>query len=143
MTQTDLESPEMNVCHDQARTALAPSPVERNLTLTRWSTSSQRAANTLVASTGQWRSDPAMPRRITWNGTTDEALVLLHALREHCECSVDNGRTVAICASHAMLVRDQRAVDGLLFMRRMAARLLAEEFDLTPDRAATAIPVVA
>jgi hypothetical protein len=29
-----------------------------------------------------------------------------------------------------MLVRDQRAVDGLLFMRRMAARLLAGEFDL-------------
>ena len=29
-----------------------------------------------------------------------------------------------------MLARDQRAVDGLLFMRRMAARLLAEEFDV-------------
>jgi hypothetical protein len=29
-----------------------------------------------------------------------------------------------------MLANDQRAVDGLLFMRRMAARLLAEEFDL-------------
>ena len=84
-----------------------------------------------------------MTRRITWNGTTDEALVLLHALREHCECSVDNGRTVAICASHAMLVRDQRAVDGLLFMRRMAARLLAEEFDLAPDLTAAAIPVIA
>jgi hypothetical protein len=27
-----------------------------------------------------------------------------------------------------MLARDQRAVDGLLFMRRMATRLLAEEF---------------
>jgi len=84
-----------------------------------------------------------MPRRITWNGTTDEALVLLHALREHCECRVDNGRTVAICASHTMLVRDQRAVDGLLFMRRMAARLLAEEFDLAPERATAAIPVIA
>lgn len=29
-----------------------------------------------------------------------------------------------------MLTRDQRAVDGLLFMRRMAARLLAEEFNV-------------
>jgi hypothetical protein len=76
-----------------------------------------------------------MPRRITWNGTTDEALVLLQALREHCECRVDNGRTVAICASHSMLVRDQRAVDGLLFMRRMAARLLAEEFDIAAKHA--------
>jgi hypothetical protein len=71
-----------------------------------------------------------MTRRITWNGTTDEALALLHALRAHCECRVDAGRTVAPCASHAMLARDQRAVDGLLFMRRMAARLLAEEFDV-------------
>ena len=71
-----------------------------------------------------------MARRITWNGTTDEALALLHALRAHCECRVDEGRTIAPCASHAMLARDQRAVDGLLFMRRMAARLLAEEFDL-------------
>jgi hypothetical protein len=83
-----------------------------------------------------------MPRRIIWNGTTDEALVLLHALREHCACRVDNGRTVAICASHSMLVRDQRAVDGLLFMRRMAARLLAEEFDIAARPAVLApVPV--
>jgi hypothetical protein len=76
--------------------------------------------------------EPGLPmaRRITWNGTTDEALILLHALRAHCECRVDEGRTVAPCASHAMLARDQRAVDGLLFMRRMAPRLLAEEFDV-------------
>ena len=79
-----------------------------------------------------------MLRRIIWNGTTDEALVLLHALRENCECSVDNGRTLAICASHTMLVRDQRAVDGLLFMRRMAARLLAEEFDVAAKPAVQA-----
>jgi hypothetical protein len=83
-----------------------------------------------------------MPRHITWNGTTDEALALLHALRTHCECCVDNGRTVASCASHAMLARDQRAIDGLLFMRRMAARLLAEEFDVTLAPAVrTAVPL--
>ena len=76
-----------------------------------------------------------MARRITWNGTTDEALALLHALREHCECRVDQGRTVTPCASHSMLARDQRAVDGLLFMRRMVARLLAEEFDVTTKTA--------
>jgi len=83
-----------------------------------------------------------MLRRIIWNGTTDEALVLLHALRENCECSQDNGRTLAIYASHTMLVRDQRAVDGLLFMRRMAARLLAEEFDVAAKPAVqAAVPV--
>ena len=71
-----------------------------------------------------------MPRRTNWNGTNDEALALLHALNAHCECRVETGRTVAPCAAHSMLARDQRAVDGLLFMRRMAARLLAEEFDV-------------
>jgi hypothetical protein len=74
-----------------------------------------------------------MARLITWKGTTDEALALLHALREHCDCHVEQGRTVAPCAGHTMLARDQRAVDGLLFMRRMAARLLAEEFDAVPS----------
>ncbi len=87
-----------------------------------------------------------MSRRITWNGTTDEALVLLHALRAHCECRVDNGRTVTPCASHTMLVRDQRAVHGLLFMRRMAARLLAEEFVVqtraTPGSNEASVPQV-
>lgn len=71
-----------------------------------------------------------MARRISWNGSTDEALALLHALREHCECRVDGGRTVEPCAGHTMLARDQRAIDGLLFMRRMAPRLLAEEFEV-------------
>ncbi|HEY0581129.1 MAG TPA: hypothetical protein VGE94_03045 [Chloroflexota bacterium] len=77
-----------------------------------------------------------MARRITWNGTTDEALALLHALKAHCECRVEAGRTVAPCASHHMLVRDQRAVDGLLFMRRMASRLLVEEFEVGVTAAA-------
>jgi hypothetical protein len=78
-----------------------------------------------------------MARQITWNGTTDEALALLHALREHCECRFDQGRTVTPCASHQMLARDQRAVDGLLFMRRMAAQLLAQEFALPSPNAVT------
>ena len=70
-----------------------------------------------------------MARRITWNGTSDEALALLAALSQHCSCHITHGRVVAVCAGHSMLANDQRAVDGLLFMRRMAARLLAEEFD--------------
>jgi hypothetical protein len=68
------------------------------------------------------------PHRIRWNGTSDEALALLHTLRRNCQCRVARGRTVAACAPHTMLAHDQRAVDGLLFMRRMAARLLIEEF---------------
>jgi hypothetical protein len=70
-----------------------------------------------------------MARRITWNGTTDEALALLQALRSHCECRRDEGRTMSACPSHSMLAHDQRAIDGLLFMRRMVGRLRVEEFD--------------
>ncbi|HEY2595251.1 MAG TPA: hypothetical protein VGK33_15265 [Chloroflexota bacterium] len=40
-----------------------------------------------------------------------------------------------------MLATDQRAIDGLLFMRRMAARLLTEEFDLTLPRIAKSVAV--
>ena len=71
-----------------------------------------------------------MAQRIVWNGTADEALALLHALQAHCSCEVENGRTVAACPAHLMLAHDQRAVDGLLFMRRLAGRLLAEEFNV-------------
>jgi hypothetical protein len=77
-----------------------------------------------------------MTRRTIWHGTNDEALALLQALNEHCKCRVETERTVAPCPSHHMLARDQRAVDGLLFMRRMAARLLAEEFDVALPAAA-------
>jgi hypothetical protein len=84
-----------------------------------------------------------MARQIIWNGTTVEALALLHALRAHCECGVDRGLTVTPCPSHRMLAHDQRAVDGLLFMRRMAARLLAEEFDLVVRTAPAAEALVA
>jgi hypothetical protein len=70
-----------------------------------------------------------MARQITWKGTPDEALALLHALRAHCECRVEQGRTIASCAGHRMLANEQRAIDGLVFMRRIAPRLLAAEFD--------------
>jgi hypothetical protein len=83
-----------------------------------------------------------MPRRITWNGTTDVALALLQALRANCECRIHAGRTVTACASHRMLARDQRAVDGLLFMRRIAGRLLAEEFGVPVPNAPIADAVV-
>ena len=70
-----------------------------------------------------------MPRTV-WHGTRQESLELLHAVRKYCTCDVEAGRMVTTCAAHAMLAHDQRAVDGLLFMRRMAERLLAEEFEL-------------
>ena len=71
-----------------------------------------------------------MPRTV-WHGTRQESLELLHAVRQHCACEVKAGVMVATCPAHAMLAHDQRAVDGLLFMRHMAERLLAEEFEMT------------
>jgi hypothetical protein len=71
-----------------------------------------------------------MARRIIWNGSPDEALALLQALTAHCTCHIADGRILAACPGHMMLAHDQRAIDGLLFMRRLAARLLAEEFDV-------------
>ncbi|MCA1644065.1 MAG: hypothetical protein LC797_00905 [Chloroflexi bacterium] len=38
------------------------------------------------------------------------------------------GVRLATCAPHRMLTEDQRALNGLLFARRMAERLNREEF---------------
>jgi hypothetical protein len=84
-----------------------------------------------------------MLRHIAWNGTDDEALALLHALRAHCKCRVEGGRTLTPCPGHAMLAREQRAVDGLLFMRRIAAHLLAGEFGAPAEPVAQALAVAA
>ena len=46
-----------------------------------------------------------MARRITWKGNTDEALALLHALREHCSCHVEQGRIVTGYAVFEAYVR--------------------------------------
>lgn len=62
-------------------------------------------------------------------GTGDEARDLLKALKRNCTCKTEHGRTVAACDGHTMLARDRRAVNGLVFERRNAARLRAEEFD--------------
>jgi len=46
-------------------------------------------------------------------------------LKRHCTCQV--GVEERGCPSHELLA-DQRAVDGLLFARTIAERLIAEEF---------------
>ena len=57
----------------------------------------------------------------TWNGTHLEQLDLLAAISRHCACQVGfDGVCVAVCPPHRMLVEDQRALDGLLFARRLA-----------------------
>ena len=80
-----------------------------------------------------------MHKWVTWHGTEDEAIALLRAFDRVCtqqrgggECCTFGPRRERLqtCAAHRLLM-DQRALDGLLWMRRMAPRLRAEEFDLS------------
>jgi hypothetical protein len=76
------------------------------------------------------RSDKVMrmASRVQWHGTRSEGLELMHALSRHCSCVFGaHGLRASVCAPHQMC-SDQRAVDGLLFSRRIAARLRNEEF---------------
>ena len=80
-----------------------------------------------------------MYRQTIWHGTEDEAIALLRAMDRTCtvrwgegeRCAVGpHGERLRACASHRLLL-DQRALDGLLWMRRSAERLRAEEFGLS------------
>src|SRR5262249_1288707 len=66
---------------------------------------------------------------VFWHGTPQEALELVHAVGANCgcECGMMGVRT-SVCEAHKMLTGDQRALDGLIFVRRLAERLLQEEF---------------
>lgn len=70
-----------------------------------------------------------MATSVLWHGTQTEALELLQALSRNCSCVVTaEGVRLSTCAPHEMLSTNQRAIDGLLFARRIAARLRSEEF---------------
>ncbi|HEY1293275.1 MAG TPA: hypothetical protein VGJ60_09355 [Chloroflexota bacterium] len=74
-----------------------------------------------------------MSTSVLWHGTQTEALELLQALSRNCACIVTaEGVRVSMCAPHQMLSSDQRAIDGLLFARRISERLLGEEFHPSP-----------
>jgi hypothetical protein len=76
-----------------------------------------------------------MGNRTIWNGTVEEAQELCEILKRNCECGAEPSNSSTRCPPHAMLLSDQRALDGLLFVRHIARRLLREEFD-TPAVAA-------
>jgi hypothetical protein len=74
-----------------------------------------------------------MASSVLWHGTQTEALELLQALSRNCSCVVTaEGVRLSTCAPHDMLTTDQRAIDGLLFARRIASRLRGEEFHPQP-----------
>lgn len=66
-----------------------------------------------------------------WHGDAAAALALQVAVQRNCTCQVDaNGITVpGNCGSHRAML-EQRFVDGILFGRYLAERLLIEEFCL-------------
>ena len=66
---------------------------------------------------------------VVWHGTQDEALALVDALARNCTCQFGmmNVR-LSTCPGHTALVEDQGFLDRLLFERRDAARLRAEEW---------------
>ena len=75
-----------------------------------------------------------MATSVLWHGNQTEALELLQALNRNCSCVVTaEGVRLATCAPHEMLSSDQRAIDGLLFARRIVAQLQNEEFRPQPE----------
>jgi hypothetical protein len=70
-----------------------------------------------------------MATSVLWHGGQTEALELLQALSRNCSCVVTaEGVRLSTCPPHEMLSFDQRAIDGLLFARRIVGRLRTEEF---------------
>ena len=73
-----------------------------------------------------------MQKTVIWHGTENEGLSLAKAVAYHCTCEGPvHGRP--LCGA-CTLLRDQHVVDGLLFARRIADRLHAEEFALPIER---------
>ena len=66
---------------------------------------------------------------IIWNGTQQESFDLVNAVARNCDCQFGMmGVRLTTCAPHRMLMEDQRALNGLLFVRRISERLRHEEF---------------
>lgn len=64
----------------------------------------------------------------SWHGTPAEHLELMRAFDRNCECQFgDMGEQQSRCAAHR-LTESQRALDGLLYARRIARTLRDEEW---------------
>jgi hypothetical protein len=76
--------------------------------------------------------------QVVWHGTQQESFDLVNAIARNCTCEFGlMGVRLATCAPHRMLTEDQRALNGLLFARRMQERLRREEFTRTRSAAGT------
>ena len=70
-----------------------------------------------------------MSDNVIWHGTQQESFDLVNAIARNCACQFGlMGVRLSMCGAHQMLSEDQRALDGLLFVRGMARQLWFEEF---------------
>ena len=68
--------------------------------------------------------------QVLWHGTQQESFDLINSIARNCVCEFGPlGVRQSTCPPHQMLMDDQRAMDGLLFVRRMADRLRREEWE--------------
>ena len=89
-----------------------------------------------------------MASQVVWHGTQQESFDLVNAIARNCTCEFGlMGVRLATCAPHRMLTEDQRALNGLLFARRMQERLRSEEFtrqkSTVRSRSRTLTPAIA
>jgi hypothetical protein len=64
-----------------------------------------------------------------WYGTQLESEALVRAIANNCTCEFNSsGARRSTCAPHQMLTTDQRALNGLLFVRRIQEQVLREEW---------------
>ncbi|HEY3060340.1 MAG TPA: hypothetical protein VGL99_15375 [Chloroflexota bacterium] len=67
-------------------------------------------------------------KQTVFHGTEQETSYLLRAIERNCNCRrALTGQLAEMCGAHRMLLDDQRALNGLLFARRIADRLISEE----------------
>jgi hypothetical protein len=79
-----------------------------------------------------------MTTQVVWHGTQQESFDLVNAIARNCTCEFGlMGVRLATCAPHRMLTEDQRALNGLLFARRMQERLQREEFSRSKSTGAS------
>ena len=75
-----------------------------------------------------WAQTATMTTLTTaWHGSGLETQSLLEAVAHNCGCELGVSGASITCGAHQMLVDDQRALNGLLFGRYLAARLIREE----------------
>jgi hypothetical protein len=78
------------------------------------------------------RSDQEMFRAAAWQGTARELGRLQNAVTRNCECVLGFDELPEVmCAAHQML-RDQTALDHLLYVYRMRGVFIRREFYAVP-----------